>query len=106
VDVITKVIGLILNIILLPFFIIGGMFSGVSRASNSDRNMQNGADIRALCGELGVPSADYNRIIINQMDRAKELALKIGQPGEAHHASPWNTRLALAISALYKEKST
>ena len=109
----TKLIGLIIGhtinvigiIVALPFVIIGGIFSGFSRARNAERNQQNGADIRALCAELGVPADAYNRVVIGQMHRAKDMALKIGQPGELHHASPWNTRLALAISAIYKQEA-
>jgi hypothetical protein len=103
------IIGNIINvvgiIIMLPFVIIGGIFSGISRASNAERNQQNGADIRALCTELGVPSDAYNQIVVNQMETAKDLALKIGEPGQPHHSSPWNTRLAVAISSLYQEQA-
>lgn len=98
---IAQIINVVGLIIFLPFAIIGGIFSGLSRASNLERNKQNGADIRALCAELGVPSDSYNRIVINQMDMAKGIALEIGQPGQPNHSTPWNTRLALAIAHLH-----
>ena len=69
-----------------------------------ERNKNNGADIRALCSELGMSSDSYNKIAINKMHRAKKIALEIGMPGNVHHASPWNTRLALAIFAIHKEE--
>jgi hypothetical protein len=103
--IIGNIINVIGIIVMLPFAIIGGIFSGITRASNAERNQQNGADIRALCTELGVPSEAYNRIVINQMDTAKNIALKIGEPGQAHQSSPWNTRLAIAIASLYQEQS-
>lgn len=104
VKIIGGILGIIVSIILLPFHLIGGIFSGLSRARNSEQNSKNGADIRALCVELGVPSESYNRIIINHMDRAKELAVKYGQPGKEHHDTPWNTRLAHAIYSIYVEE--
>lgn len=102
---ISRIIQIIGVIILLPFAIIKGIFSGLSRARSKDINQQNGADIRALCSELGVPSNSYNRIVVNQMERAKDLALRIGRPGAPHHASPWNTRLAIAIATIHREQS-
>lgn len=102
-------IGNIINfigiIVMLPFAIIGGIFSGITRSSNTEKNQQNGANIRALCTELGVPTEAYNRIVISQMDTAKNIALKIGEPGQAHQFSPWNSRLAIAIASLYQEQS-
>ena len=103
--IIGNIINLISIVVMFPLAIIWGLFSGISRASNVERNQQNGADIRALCTELGVPSKEYNQIVINQMDVAKNIALKIGEPGQAHQSSPWNTRLAIAIASLYQEQS-
>ncbi|MEC8011852.1 MAG: hypothetical protein VX185_13930 [Pseudomonadota bacterium] len=108
VKLIAFIIGGVINIlgviIILPFSIVGGIFTGLARIGSAERNQQNGADIRALCIELGVPSKAYNQIVINQMDLAKNIANQIGEPGQAHHSSPWNTRLAVAINLLYKER--
>jgi len=100
------IIGVMINVvIILPFIILRGIFSGISRASNIEKNAENGREIEALCMEMGVPSVAYNRIVFNRMDEAKNIALQIGQLGHAHHDSPWNTRLAIAISTIYKDAS-
>lgn len=104
-----KLLGTIINVIgvvlMTPFAIIGGIFQGIARGKSSERNRHNGADIRALCTELGVPSNAYSRIVLNQMDTAKAFAMKIGEPGQRHYSSPWNTRLALAIAAIYEDEN-
>ena len=110
---VAKILGFIIGhtinivgiIILLPFTLVFGIFSGLSRAANAERNQRNGSDIRALCSEFGVPDIAYNRIVFGQIDKAKVIAIKIGEPGEEHHNSPWNTRLALAIVAIYNNEN-
>ena len=81
--------------------LISGIFSGLLCARNSEHNKQNTTEILDLCGELGVPEKAFYQIVVNQMDRAKDIALKLSQPGEPHHASPLNTRLAIAIARIY-----
>lgn len=101
---IATIINVVGVILVAPFAIIGGILGGFSRHKNMERNQQNGADIRALCTELGVPSDAYNRIVVSQMDEAKDVAMHIGQPGQRHQSTPWNTRLALAITAIYEDE--
>lgn len=105
----TKIIGFIIghaiNIAMIPFIIVFSVFRGFFRI-RSKNNASNGADIRALCTEMGVPSYDYNQIVVNEMNEAKEIAEIIGAPGEPHYNTPWNTRLAVAISMIYQHTST
>jgi hypothetical protein len=71
--------------------------------ANRERNQQNGADIRALCTELGVPSESYNDIVIKEMGAVKHFATLLGQSGSPHVNTPWNVRMALAIADIHHQ---
>lgn len=48
----------VVQLAILPFTVIRGMFVGASRVANSQR----GDEIRALCLEMGIPKEDYSSL--------------------------------------------
>jgi plasmid maintenance system antidote protein VapI len=83
--------------------IIRGVFNIVS--GKNKRNRENAIIIRKLCKDLGVPDKSYNQIVREELDLAKKMAVEMNTPGEITYQSPANTRLALAIYAIYKQNS-
>lgn len=59
------------------------------------------ADTKALAVELGVPSDSFQSLFVNNIDELKELAYEIDKPGELHHNTSFETRMAVAVSVFY-----
>lgn len=59
------------------------------------------ADTKALAVELGVPIESFQTLFVNNIDELKELAYEIDKPGEPHHNTSFETRMAVAVSVFY-----
>ena len=76
-----------------------------AKATQMEQNASNGSEIRTMALEMGIPEKEYNNIVINQMDKAKEMAMQLDEPGMPYHNKPWNIRLAVAINDLYQAQA-
>ena len=68
----------------------------------ADDDSKSFSDTKALAIELGVPSSSFDNIFINNIEVLKEFAYEIDKPGEPHHNASFETRMAVAVSILYK----
>ena len=100
--IVTSVVGLLT---LVPVIIVNAIYAYIHKPNFIERNASRGEAIRNICLEMGVSSVDYNRIVINRnrMDFAKQIALKMGEPGGKYPDESWNTRLAYAIIEIHNE---
>ncbi|MGE8408892.1 MAG: hypothetical protein ACN6QH_17865 [Pseudomonas sp.] len=82
-------------------------FEGAKQESNTDYYDGKDSsvayeDTMALAIELGVPSRLFEQIFVNNIDNIREFAFQIDQPGEPHHGSSFETRMAVATNTLYR----
>lgn len=88
---------------LIPVVIVNAIYAYIHKPNFIEKNKKRGEAIKPICLEMGVPSDEYNRIVLNRIDFAKQMALKMGEPDSKHSDESWNTRLALAIVEIYNE---
>lgn len=67
----------------------------------ADDDSKGFSDTKALAIELGVPSDSFDNIFINNIEVLKEFAYKIDKPGEPHHNTSFETRMAVSVSVFY-----